>query len=273
MIVAAMLSIQFGASLAKELFPAIGPAALSGFRLAFAAFLLMMIWRPWRVRLTKESYKKIALYGAALGMMNLTFYLALDRIPLGIAVALEFTGPLAVSLIQSRKPTDFLWAILAALGIYLILPINTNVSQLDSLGIVLALAAGFFWALYILWGQAAGKSEDIGAVTSLGMLAAAVVVIPFAVVFSSSSAITLSILPMAFLVAVLSSAIPYSLEMVALRKIPTKTFGILMSLEPATAALMGYFNLQEVLTVTQISAICCVMIASLGTAVTSSEKR
>ncbi|OFZ31307.1 MAG: transporter [Bdellovibrionales bacterium RIFCSPHIGHO2_01_FULL_40_29] len=266
MILMAMISIQWGASFAKELFLVVGPAAMSGLRLIFAAAILLVIWRPWRTPLQKSSYRKIVLYGASLGAMNLLFYLSLDRIPLGIAVALEFTGPLSISLLQSRKPLDFLWAILATAGIYLILPVTDQVTPLDIIGILLALGAGACWALYIYFGRTAGQSENLGAVTSLGMMVAALVVLPFAFFYSDTSTVSLKIIPMAFLIAVLSSALPYSLEMVALRKIPTKTFGILMSLEPATAALMGYLNLKEVLNITQIIAITCVIMASAGAA-------
>ncbi len=272
MILLAMLSIQLGASFAKELFPVVGPVALSGFRLTFAALILLVIWRPWRQVLPLASYKKIALYGAALGLMNLTFYLALERIPLGLVVALEFTGPLAISLIKSRKAVDFLWVLLAAVGIYLILPLIASSNPLDPVGIALALAAGFFWAFYILFGQAAGTCAGTGTVTSLGMFFAAVVVLPFVFFWRSTGEISVSVLPVAFLVAILSSALPYSIEMIALKQIPLKTFGILMSLEPATAALMGYFNLKEVLTTTQIIAIACIILASLGTTLSISQK-
>lgn len=267
MIVIAMLSIQLGASYAKELFPIVGPVALSGLRLTFAALILLAIWRPWRQVLPLVTYKKIALYGGALGLMNLTFYLALERIPLGLVVALEFTGPLAVSLWKSRKPVDFLWVLLAAFGIFLLLPIVASSDPLDPVGIALALAAGFFWAFYIVFGQAAGKSADTGAVTSLGMFFAAIIVLPFVFFWRGSSEVTTSIIPMALLIAILSSALPYSIEMIALKKIPLKTFGILMSLEPAIAALMGYYNLKEMLTATQVAAIACVIFASLGTTI------
>ena len=141
-----------------------------------------------------------------------------------------------------------------------------------SLGIALALAAGFFWALYILFGQAAGTCASTGTVTSLGMFFAAVIVLPFVFFWGSMGEISIAVIPMAFLVAILSSALPYSIEMIALKQIPLKTFGILMSLEPATAALMGYFNLKEVLATTQIIAIACIILASLGTTLSISQK-
>lgn len=261
-----MLSIQFGAALAKSLFPLIGTAAVTGLRLFFAAFILLVFWRPWRNRLTVKSYKAIFIYGFSLGMMNLLFYFALERIPLGIAVALEFIGPLLVSLIQSRKKFDFFWAFLAALGIYFILPASTLAVPLDKLGILYAFIAGLCWALYILFGKSAGQSEDMGAVTSLGMLVAAIVASPFVFLKTDFSLLSIQIIPIGIGIAVLSSALPYSLEMIVLKKIPTRSFGILMSLEPAIAAIMGYFSLKENLTHLQVFAIALIISASVGTA-------
>lgn len=269
MIVLAMLSIQFGASVAKQLFSVIGVGAVTGFRLFFAAFILLGIWRPWRKKLAAKSWKSILIYGVSLGLMNLLFYLSLERIPLGLAVGLEFTGPLAVALFLSRKPYDFIWATLAALGIYLILPVSTLSTSLDAIGIFFAFAAGACWGLYILFGKSASQQEDLGAVTSLGMLIAALVVVPFVLALTDFSKITFSIFPLGIAIAILSSAIPYSFEMVALKKIPTKTFGILMSMEPAVAALMGYLNLKEHLTFLQMTAILFIITASLGASLTS----
>ncbi len=269
MIILAMLSIQFGASVAKQLFPVIGVGAATGFRLFFAALILLGIWRPWRKKLAPKSWKSILIYGLSLGLMNLLFYLSLERIPLGLAVGLEFTGPLAVALFLSRKPFDFIWATLAAIGIYLILPVSTLATSLDAIGIFFAFAAGACWGLYILFGKSASQQEELGAVTSVGMLVAALVVLPFVLVLTDFSKITLSIFPFGIAIAVLSSAIPYSFEMVALKKIPTKTFGILMSMEPAIAALMGYLNLKEHLTSLQMTAILFIIIASFGASLTS----
>jgi inner membrane transporter RhtA len=268
-IILAMISIQFGASLAKGLFPLVGPAGATTLRLIIASLILLIIWRPWRKNLGKESYKRIAVYGVSLGMMNFLFYQALERIPLGIAVALEFTGPLAVSVYHSKKISDYLWAVLAGLGIYLILPISPGSVALDVLGIILALSAGFCWALYILFGQKAVAKEDGGMVTSLGMLAAAIIVCPFGLWLSRGNLLDPSLAKLALMVGILSSALPYSLEMIALKKLPTKTFGILMSLEPAIAALMGLAFLKEVLSLQQSVAIVCIIVASLGASLNS----
>jgi inner membrane transporter RhtA len=263
-LIIAIVSIQFGASVAKGLFPLVGAYGATALRLSIAAFILLIIWRPWRTRLSKKSYTSIAIYGVSLGLMNLLFYISLERIPLGIAVALEFTGPLAVSLIHSKKAVDFLWAILAAVGIFLILPLTQSAEALDVVGILFALGAGLCWALYILFGQKAGGEEHAGMVTSLGMMVAALVVLPFNFIFGAKTIFNPEALPLALGVAILSSALPYSLEMISLKRIPAKTFGILMSLEPAIAALMGFLYLSETLTAKQLVAIGCIICASLG---------
>lgn len=279
MVLMAMLSIQFGASLAKQLFPIIGAGTMTGLRLFFAALILLAIWRPWRHKfnlsgqLNIKTSKFILLYGASLGLMNLFFYLALEKIPLGIAVALEFTGPLAVAIWQSRRFFDFLWALLAAVGIYLIIPMGTTTESINTMGVAWALLAGGCWASYIVFGQVAGQNENLGAVTSLGMLVAALVVMPYAFMTTSFQHFQIQtqiqILPMALLIAILSSAIPYSLEMIALKQMPTKTFGILMSLEPAIATAMGFLNLKENLTLTQGFALICIVSASMGSTLTA----
>ena len=260
----AMVSIQSGASIAKNLFPVMGAAGTSALRLFFASLILWIIYRPWKSWPSREQYKKLAVYGISLGLMNLLFYFAIERIPLGIAVALEFTGPLAVAIGTSKKKIDFLWAILAGIGIYLLIPVSGSSSGLDILGIVFAVGAGAFWAAYILYGQVAGNSINGGLAATWGMTFAALVVIPFGFIFTGTKLFTPAYLPMGIVVAILSSAIPYTLEMVALRKLPTKTFGILMSLEPAVGAMAGLLILNERLNMLQSSAILMVVIASLG---------
>ncbi|MBC7466107.1 MAG: EamA family transporter [Bdellovibrio sp.] len=266
-ILISMLSIQFGASLAKQLFPIAGPSGTTMLRVCLAALILLIIWRPWRIKFTSTQIKLFTGYGICLGAMNILFYLALARIPLGIAVALEFTGPLVLSLITSKKAIDIFWAILAGVGIYLVLPVSeTNANALDLIGILLALAAGVFWALYIIFGQNSGKNTHSGHATAIGMTFAAFVTIPFGVYFNSAEVFQISILPLGLAIAVLSSALPYSLEMMAMKNISTTTFGVLMSLEPAIAALMGFLFLNENLTAIQIAAIACIIVASVGSA-------
>lgn len=271
-LLAAMTSIQAGASLAKRLFPVAGPAGTTALRLILASLMLCAVWRPWRTKLDKKALRAVALYGAALGLMNLTFYLALQRLPLGITVAIEFTGPLAVALLSSHKPLDFVWAALAAAGIWLILPVTASQAPLDPLGIALALAAATCWALYIVFGQTASNVAPSGVVTSLGMTAAAIVGAPLGLATTGRALLSPRVFALGLAVAVLSSALPYSLEMAALKRLPAKTFSIMMSLEPALAALMGTAMLGELLTARQWTAIGCVIAASFGTALTAGTK-
>lgn len=268
LLIIAMCSIQSGASLAKNLFPILGAAGTSGLRLFFASMILLIIWRPWNHRFTRMQMKPLAFYGLSLGWMNLLFYYALERIPLGIAVALEFTGPLAVALFNSKKKVDFIWTILAGVGIYLLLPVSGAVG-LDPLGVAFALGAGFFWAIYIFYGQKAGQGLHGGLATSMGMAFAAAVVLPFGIYSIGLKIFSPDLILLGLGVAILSSALPYSLEMISLKKLPTKTFGVLMSLEPAVGAFAGLLFLGEALTLLQWFAISCVIISSLGSTLTA----
>jgi inner membrane transporter RhtA len=264
LLLVAMVSIQLGAALAKQLFPIVGAGGVSVLRTSFAALFLLGLWRPWRGTWTKSQIRLLAFYGIALGAMNLLFYLALQTLPLGMAVALEFTGPLALSLFSSRKLLDLLWVFLAALGIYLILPHGELETAADPTGVMFVLGAGFFWAVYIWFGKKAGENTHGGQSTAIGMTFAALTVLPFGVYQAGERLFHWSILPIGLAVALLSSAIPYSLEMNALKKIPVKTFGILMSLEPVVATIAGAIFLHEHLTATQIVSIACIVLASFG---------
>jgi len=269
----AMFSIQSGASLAKQLFPILGVQGTTTMRIGFAAILLCLVWRPWRKKLKPQELKNVLFYGTALGLMNLLFYLSLERIPLGIAVALEFTGPLALTLWSSRKKFDFLWAVLAIIGIIFVLPLGETSAAVDLLGAFYALLAGACWAFYIIFGQRISAALHGGIGAAYGMAVAALVVLPFGVISTGSGLLQISILPLAFAVAVLSSAVPYSLEMIALKALPTKTFGILMSMEPAVAALSGFVFLAERLELIQWMAILCVIVASVGSTVTAGKRK
>jgi inner membrane transporter RhtA len=263
-LVVAMASFQAGASIAKQLIPAIGAPGTTALRLGLSALIVCVIQRPWRSLPSRSSLGVILAYGLALGTMNFVFYMALRTIPLGIAVALEFTGPLAVAVAGSRRRTDFLWIALAILGLLFLLPLTPTQDSLDPVGVAFALAAGVCWALYIIFGQKAGRAHGPAAST-WGMLIAASFTVPLGLAFAGRGILSPAILPMGFAVAVLSSAFPYTLEMIALRRLATTTFGTLMSLEPAVAALAGIVFLNERLTATQWLAIGAVMIASMGT--------
>ncbi len=266
LLLVAMLSIQFSASQAKQLFPLLGTAGTAGLRLLFASALMAAWFKPWRMRFSKNVW----FYGTSLGLMNFSFYFALQRIPLGIGVALEFVGPLAVAIFTSKTKLDYVWALVAGLGIVLLIPEESaGAGGLDPIGIGLALLAGGFWALYILFGKRVGSESTGGVAASMGMLVAALIVFPLGILIDGPRLLNLDALPAVFLVAALGSALPYTLELIALRNLPPRTFGVLMSLEPALAALMGFTFLTEHLSPLQSAAILCVVISSLGSAVSN----
>ena len=266
-ILIAMMSIQSGASLAKSLFPLVGAPGVTALRIALGSLILVVVFKPWRLRFKKEQRLPLLFYGLALGGMNYMFYLSIQTIPLGIAVALEFTGPLAVALFSSRRPVDFIWVVLAVLGLWFLLPLGQSVSQIDLTGAALALGAGACWAVYILTGQRAGE-EHGPATVALGSLIAAVIFVPIGMAQATDSIWQWSILPVGLAVAILSTALPYSLEMIALTRLPTRIFGTLMSMEPALAAISGMIFLGETLTLVQTLALCSIIAASMGSTLT-----
>ena len=266
-ILIAMLSIQSGASLAKSLFPVVGAPGVTALRIALGTLILVVIFKPWRLRFQKEQRLPLLLYGLSLGAMNYLFYLSIQTVPLGIAVALEFTGPLAVALFSSRRPIDFVWVVLAVLGLWFLLPLGQSVAQIDPIGALLALGAGACWAVYILTGQRAGE-EHGPATVAMGSLIAAVVFVPMGMIQASDTLFQWGLLLPGLGIAILSTALPYSLEMVALTRMPSKTFGTLMSMEPALAALSGMVFLGETLTATQTLALGAIILASMGSTLT-----
>ncbi|HHD7199604.1 TPA: threonine/homoserine exporter RhtA [Enterobacter kobei] len=266
-ILIAMLSIQSGASLAKSLFPLVGAPGVTALRIVLGTAIPVAIFKPWRLRFKKEQRLPLLFYGLSLGAMNYMFYLSIQTIPLGIAVALEFTGPLAVALFSSRRPVDFIWVVLAVLGLWFLLPLGQNVTEIDLTGAALALGAGACWAVYILTGQRAGE-EHGPATVALGSVIAAIVFVPIGMAQATASIWQWSVMPIGLAVAVLSTALPYSLEMIALTRLPTRIFGTLMSMEPALAAISGMVFLGETLTFTQTLALCSIIAASMGSTLT-----
>ena len=266
-ILIAMLSIQSGASLAKSLFPLVGAPGVTALRIVLGTAILVVIFKPWRLRFKKEQRLPLLFYGLSLGAMNYLFYLSIQTIPLGIAVALEFTGPLAVALFSSRRPVDFIWVVLSVLGVWFLLPLGQSVAEIDLTGAALALGAGACWAVYILTGQRAGE-EHGPATVALGSLIAAIVFVPIGMAQATESIWQWSVMPIGLAVAILSTALPYSLEMIALTRLPTRIFGTLMSMEPALAAISGMVFLGETLTLTQTLALCSIIAASMGSTLT-----
>ena len=267
LVVLGMIATQTGASFAKMLFPLVGAQGATALRLTLAALVLVAVFRPWRHRLDRRQWRAVMLYGGAMGAMNLLFYAALTSIPLGVAVALEFTGPLAVALAGSRRPLDFFWVLMAVGGLALLLPLGHFSGDIAMSGVLLALGAGVCWAGYIVFGQRAGTGGGPHT-AALGVATAAVIALPFGIAEAGSALIEPSILPLALAVALLSSAIPYALDMVALPHIPARLFGILMSAQPALAALSGLIILHERLELPQLAGIAAIVVASLGATAT-----
>ena len=260
-VMAAIVSAQVGAAAAKYLFAALGPAATVSWRTAFAALVLLLLWRPHlRGRPRADLLAALAL-GVTLAGLSLSFYAALERIPLGVAMTLEFAGPLGIALVGSRRRLDFLWGVLAVAGILVLSPLGGTV---DPLGAALALLGGAFWAAYILLSARIGRTIPGGGGLALAMAVAAIVTLPFGIAAGERVAADPRLLLAALGVGLLSSVIPLSLELEALRRIPVQVFGVLMSLEPAIAALVGLVLLGEALGMREMAAIGLVVIASVG---------
>jgi len=273
-----LITLCAGTSLAKGLFPFVGAEGTTTYRLVFSTLLLMAFWRPWRRAWTWADAPILVVFGATLGLMNLLFYNAIKTVPFGLAIAVEFTGPLAVALWSSKKPLDFVWIVLAVAGMGLILPLGNasgadmQAAAIDPVGIAFALGAGTCWAVYIVVGQRV--ADRIGAfATPMGMLVAALLVTPVGISVAGSSLLNPEWMLAGLGIALLSSAIPYSLEMYSLKHLPKQTFSILLSLEPAVGALAGWLVLSEQLSARQLCAIGLIMLASMGSAMTAGHRK
>jgi inner membrane transporter RhtA len=265
-LVLAMLSFTVGASLAKQLYPVVGPEGATTLRQVTGAVFLAMVFRPWRLR-PAGHWGALLCYGAALGLMNLMFYKALQFIPLGVAIAVEFLGPLSVAVATSRRRADFLWIGLAVLGLALLLP-RGGAAHFDLRGVAFALGAATLWAVYMVYGKKAGKA--LGPATSAaGMAIGALLVAPIGVWHAGAALLSPHVLLLGAAVGLSSSAIPYALEMVALRRLRAATYGTLVSAEPAVGSVVGFLLMGEVLSVRQWVAVGLIMASSAGAALGS----
>jgi inner membrane transporter RhtA len=265
LVMLAVVCFQLGAAIAKGLFETAGPAGAVLLRVGFAALILLLMWRPRLRGYALRDYGLAAVFGLTLAGMNLAFYSALDRIPLGVAVTLEFTGPLGVAVIGSRRMLDLLWVGLAAAGILLLAPLGViGGADLDPVGVGLALLAGVLWGSYIILSARTGSVFPGGTGLALAMCVGALALLPVGISQAGDALLDPKILLVGFGVAMLSSAVPYSLEMEALRKLPARVFGVLMSLEPAVAALVGFVVLGELLEPRAILAVVLVTVAAVG---------
>jgi inner membrane transporter RhtA len=260
-----IVTAQLGAAIAKDLFDSLGPGGTVFLRIAFATLVLLVLVRPKLGGYGRRAYLVAGLFGLALALMNLSLYLAFDRIPLGVAVTLEFVGPLSVAVAGSRRALDVLWVVLAAAGILLLAPLGTfGGMDLDPVGVAFALLAGCFWAAYILLSARTGSAFPGGTGLVFALCVGTVVLTPVGIAGAGSALLDPKLLLAGFGVAMLSSAIPFFLDLEALRKIPARIFGVLMSLEPAVAALAGLVVLGERLGIRAVVAIVFVTIAAAG---------
>lgn len=271
-VLGSVTALGIGTSFAKQLFPQVGSLGTTALRVGFSAVLLLGLWRPWRWPLSRVDAVSLLRYGVALGFMNLLFYMSLRSIPFGVAVAIEFSGPLAVAMISSRRPIDLVWLILAIVGLGLLLPLGQDVAGLDPEGVLYALTAAVCWGAYIVFGKGVSHLHA-GHSVALGLSVAAITVVPFGVWHAGSALLEPRILLLGLGVAAISSAVPISLEMVALKRLPQEAFGIMTSMEPAVAALLGLLMLDEHLSGLQWLAIACTMLAAAGSSVTARHDR
>lgn len=272
-VLGSVTALGIGTSWAKQaLFPVVGAQGTTAVRVGLSALLMLLLWRPWRWRLSGADAKALALYGVALGAMNLMFYMSIQTLPFGLAVAIEFAGPLAVAIWSSRRAVDFVWVALAIAGLGLLLPLPSGLglggTPLDPVGILYSVGAAIFWALYIIYGKRVGHLHA-GQSVALGLLVAAMVVVPVGVAHSGAALLAPSVLLVGVAVAAISSALPITLEMMALKRLPKEAFGIMISMEPAVAALLAVPLLGEHLTAVQWLAITCIVGASMGSATTA----
>ena len=262
LVIGAIASVQIGSAIATKLFGQVGPSGAVLLRLLFASLVLFGVWRPRLHGRTRRELSLAAVFGVVLALMNLSFYAAIDRIPLGIAVTIEFVGPLGVAVAGSRRPIDGLWVVLAAAGIVALT--QGDAHGLNGPGVAFAVFAGGCWAAYILLNARVGRAFERGTGLTVAMCIAALVALPFGVADGGGHLIELRSLALGAAVGMLSSAIPYSFEQEALRRIAPSVFGVLMSLEPAVAAVVGLIILGQSLGARAVAGIALVVIASAG---------
>ncbi|QQE64553.1 EamA family transporter [Leptolyngbya sp. BL0902] len=262
LVIGSMISIQMGATLAKSIFGQVGPLGMVTLRLGLAAIVLMAWQRPKLRGHTPADYRLLISFGLALAVMNSLFYLAIARIPTGVAVAIEFSGPLLVALLHSRRWLDGLWVALAAVGVVLLSPLRTN--NLDPWGVAFALLAGVAWGVYIILSARMGRAFRGGEGLALSMAVGGIVLVPLGLAAEGWAMLSPRILLVGLGVALLASALPYSLEMAALRRLPVQVFGVLLSLEPAIASTISFVALGETLTTQMVVAIGLIMVAAAG---------
>jgi inner membrane transporter RhtA len=262
LVAAAAISVQFGAALATHLFHQVGPTGAVTLRLVLAAALMAGILRPRHLSVKRADLGVVVAFGLTLAAMNLTFYEAISRIPLGVAVTIEFVGPLAVTIFGSRRAIDLLWAVLAGAGVALLT--TGGVDRLDLVGVLMALLAGACWGAYVVLSKETGKRFPGPSGLAVAMVVSALVVLPIGLATAGRAILHPSAIAIGAAVALLSSVVPYSLELFALRRVTFRAFGILLSLDPAVAALVGFLVLGQRLGWRELAALVLVVAANAG---------
>lgn len=269
-LILSMISVCVGASFAKGLMPVAGAAGMTALRNGLAAILLATYQRPWRWRLDRTGWIAVTQYGVVLGCMNFCFYLSIRTVPLGLAVAIEFLGPLGVAIFYSARKLDFLWIACAAAGVACLVLPGSERAALDPTGVGFALAAALCWAFYIVTGKRVSEILPDGQAVCLGLCIAALITVPIGIFIAGPILFRPEIIGTGLIIATLASAVPFTLEMMALRRMPRHIFGVVLSLEPAIGALAGLAILGEHLLLLQWVAIIGVIIASVGVSLTHS---
>jgi inner membrane transporter RhtA len=270
LVIGGITSVQFGSAIATKLFSSVGPGGAVLLRLLTASIVLCAVTRPSVAGRSRRQLALAVLFGLVLAAMNMTFYHALQRIPLGIAVTLEFVGPLGVAVLGSRRRLDLVWAALAIAGILALT--HGDALGLDPLGVILALVAGGCWGAYILVNARVGQAFPDTSGLALAMCVASIVSLPIGIAEGGTQLLSLRALALGVAVGILSSAIPYTLELEALRRIATHVFGVLMSLEPAVAALAGFIVLSQGLSARELGGMALVVAASVGASVAARRR-
>lgn len=273
MVLGSCASLQIGAALAARLFPVTGSAGATLLRLVLAAAVLLAVARPavraWR----RDQWRAVLLLGLALAGMNGFFYAAIARIPLGIAVTIEFLGPLTLAAVLSRRGRDILWVALAALGVLALGWTGPDTAALDPLGVGYVLVAAAFWALYILASARTGAAVAGHGGLAVAMAVGALLLVPGGLAGASAALTSPRLLLIAVGTALLASVIPYTLELAALRRLPQQVFGVLLSLEPAVAAVAGWLLLSQSMAPQTAAAVAVVVLASVGSTLSAARRR
>lgn len=264
-VIAAMAAFQVGAAFAKDLFPAVQPTGAAALRLLFGSLMLLALVRPWRNWPKKAPLVSMLGLGAAMAGAIQMFYLAIDHLPLGIAIAIQFLGPLAIAVFGSRRAIDLVWAALAAVGVWCLVAMNATDERIDLVGVAWAVGAGASWAGYILLGRRVTASFG-NATAAIAVSIAALIILPIGFATAGTALFAPELIPLALLVALFSAAIPFSLEFFAMPRMPPRVFAVFMSIEPAFGVLFGFLILHENLTPIQIAGITMVILAAAGAA-------